>query len=206
VMVTIRKTWQLESPSRGGDVRGRTIDQVGHPVSGALVRLGPFSAITDAAGDYAFTRVPEGQFKLALDRNKLPVAYAWDEKPRALTVTGRSRVNVDLEVIPLNAIRGHVYIDRNGNGLFDDDEGLPNAVVAINGAVTVTSVTGSYAFYNQPPGRFTVRLVVQRLARGLASAAPAELDVELTGDKPLVGVDFKVNRIVVPIIMREIPR
>jgi hypothetical protein len=206
VMVTIRKTWQVESPSRGGEVQGRATDQVGYPVSGALVRLGPYSAITDKAGDYRFTRVPDGEFELALDKNKLPVAYAWDEKPRALTVTGRSQVNVDLRVIPLNAIRGHVYVDHNGNGHFDEGEGIPNAVVAVDGAVTATSMTGAYGFYNQAPGRYTIRLDVKRLAKSLAPASPAELDVALTGDQPLTGVDFTVEQKDMPIIMRAIAR
>lgn len=206
VMVTIRKTWQIESPARGGDIRGRAIDQAGYPVSGALVRLGPYSAITDEAGDYKFTRVPDGQFELALDKNKLPAAYAWDEKPRSLTVTRGSRERVDVQVIPLNAIRGRVYLDRNRNGHFDEDEGVPNAVVTVNGSVTATTATGSYAFYNQPPGRYKVRLDVPRLAKGLAPASPAELDVELTGDRPLLGVDFTVEKKDMPIIMREIPR
>jgi hypothetical protein len=205
-MITIRKTWQIESPSRGGDVRGRAIDQMGHPVSGALVRLGPYSAITDAAGEYGFTRVPDGDFALALDKNKLPVAYASDEQPRALTVTGRSRETLDLQVIPLNAIRGRVYIDRNGNGHFDEGEGVSNAVVAVDGAVTATSVTGLYAFYNQPPGRYTIRLDVQRLPKGLALASPAELPAELTGDQPVVDVDFKVEKKDMPIIMRSLAR
>jgi hypothetical protein len=206
VMVTIRKSWQLESPSRGSDVRGRAIDQAGRPVPGALVRLGPYSTITDAGGEYGFTRVPAGEFELALDRNKLPVAYAWDEKPRALTIGGSSREQIDLQVIPLNTIRGRVYIDRNANGHFDEGEGVPNAVVAVDGAVTATSVTGSYAFYNQPPGRYTIRLDVPRLAKGLVPASAAELDVELTGDHPLMGVDFKVEKKDMPILMREIPR
>ena len=206
VMVTIRKTWQLESPARGGEVRGRAIDQAGHPVPGALVRLGPYSAITDEAGDYAFTRVPDGQFELALDRNKLPAAYALDEKPRPLTVTRGSREHVDLQVIPLNAIRGRVYLDRNHNGFWDEGEGIPNAVVAVNGSVTATTATGSYAFYNQPPGRYTIRLDVQRLPKGLAPASPAELAVELTPDYPLIGLDFTVEKKDMPIIMREIPR
>ncbi len=206
VMVTIRKTWQIESPARGGDIRGRTIDQAGHPVSGALVRLGPYSAITDEAGHYEFTRVPDGQLELALDKNKLPAAYAWDEKPRRLTVTRSSRERVDVHVIPLNAIRGHVFQDRNRNGRVDEDEGLPNAVVAVNGSVTATSATGSYAFYNQPPGRYKIRLDVPRLAKGLAPVTPAELDVELTGHRPLLGVDFRVEKRDMPIIMREIPR
>ena len=111
-----------------------------------------------------------------------------------------------MQVIPLNAIRGRVYLDRNRNGQFDEGEGIPNAVVAVDGAVTATSATGSYAFYNQPPGRYTIRLDVQRLAKGLAPASPAELDVELTGDQPLVGIDFKVEKKDMPIIMREIRR
>jgi hypothetical protein len=206
VMVTFRKTWQIESPARGGDIRGRTIDQAGYPVSGALVRLGPYSAITDEAGNYKFTRVPDGQFELGLDKNKLPAAYAWAEKPRPLTVTRRSRERVDVQVIPLNAIRGHVYLDRNRNGRLDDNEGIPNAVVAVNGSVTATSATGAYAFYNQPPGRYKIRLDVPRLPKGLAPLTPAEMDVELTGDRPLLGVDFGLEKRDMPIIMREIPR
>jgi hypothetical protein len=206
VMVTVRKTWRLESPSRGGDVRGRALDQVGQPVSGALVRLGPYSAITDAAGGYGFARVPDGDFELSLDRNKLPAAYAWDEKPRPLTVTRSSRQNIDLQVIPLNAIRGRVYLDRNGNGRYDEDEGVPNVVVGVDGRVTATSATGTYAFYNQPPGRYTIRLDLQRLARGLAATSPARLDVELTGDQPVSGVDFVVAKKDMPVIMQEIRR
>jgi hypothetical protein len=204
VMVTIRKTWQVESPSRGGEVQGRAIDQLGDPVSGALVRLGPYSAITDKTGDYRFARVPDGDFELALDKNKLPVSYAWDETPRALAVTGQSHVKVDLQVIPLNSIRGHVYIDRNGNGHFDEGEGISNAVVAADGALTATSATGAYGFYNRAPGGYTIRLDVKRLSKGLASASLAELDVALTGNQPLVGVDFKVEKKDMPIIMRVI--
>jgi protocatechuate 3,4-dioxygenase beta subunit len=206
VMITIRKTWQLASPARGGEVRGRAIDQAGFPVPCALVRLGPYRAITDAAGGYQFTRVPDGPFDLALDKDKLPAAYALDEKPRPLTVTRGTREQVDLQVIPLNAIRGRVYLDRNHNGFWDEGEGIPNAVVAVNGSVTATTADGTYAFYNQPPGHYTVRLDVQRLPKGLAPASPAELDAQLTPDYPLIGFDFTVERKDMPIIMREIPR
>jgi len=206
VMVTIRKTWRVESPSRGGEVQGRASDQMGHPVSGALVRLGPYSAVTDQAGDYRFARVPDGEFALALDKAKLPVSYAWDEEPRALSVTGHSHQNVDLEVVPLNAIRGHVYVDKNGNGHFDEGEGVPNVVVAVGDAVTATGVTGAYGFYNQAPGPYTVRLVTTRLAKGFASGSPVALDVVLAGDQPLVGVDFTIEKKDMPIMMRAIVR
>ena len=57
-----------------------------------------------------------------------------------------------------------------------------------------------------PPGRYTVRLLVPRLAKGLAPVSPAELAVELTADRPLTGVDFTVEKRDMPIIMKEIPR
>jgi hypothetical protein len=76
----------------------------------------------------------------------------------------------------------------------------------VDGAVTATGVTGAYGFYNQAPGRYIIRLDATRLAKGLASASPLELDVTLVGDQPLVGVDFKVERKDMPIIMRAIVR
>lgn len=206
VMITLRKSWQVRSPSRGGEVRGRTVDQAGHPVPGALVSLGPYSTITDAAGAYRFSRVPGGEFELGLDRSKLPVSYAWDESPRSLTVAGSSRAIVDLEVTPLNTIRGRVYVDRNHNGRFDNGEAVAKAVVTMDGRVTATGPTGAYAFYNQPPGRYTIRLDVPRLANGLFPTSPAALQVELTGDRPLAGADFVVEERDMPILMRKLPR
>ena len=119
--------------------------------------------------------------------------YAWDEQPRPLTVTGRSRAKVELHVIPLNTMSGRVYIDRNGNGRFDENEGVPGAVISVNESVTATDVTGTYDFYNQPPGRYIMRLDVPRLAKGLAPASAAALDVELTDSQPFGGVDFIVD-------------
>jgi hypothetical protein len=121
-------------------------------------------------------------------------------------VTRGSREHVDLQVIPLNVIRGRVYLDGNHNGRWDEGEGIPNAVVAVNGSVTATTASGSYAFYNQPPGRYTIRLDVQRLAKGLAPASPAQLAAELTPDDPLIGLDFTVEKKEMPVIMREIRR
>lgn len=122
-----------------------------------------------------------------------------------MKVTGRSRAHVELQVIPLNTMSGRVYIDRNGNGHFDEAEGVAGAVIAVNGSVTATSPTGTYAFYNQPPGRYTMRLDALRLAKGLAPTSPAALDVELTDNHPLAGIDFILAMHDMPIIMRELP-
>jgi hypothetical protein len=205
-MLTFRKTWQVQSPSRGGVVSGYALDQTGAPVSGARVSLGPYSTMTDERGAYAFRRVPQGELDLSLDKDGLPADYALDEKPQRLSVMRGQTSSVTLQVIPLSAIRGRVYQDRNRNARFDEGEGVANAVVAVNGAVTATGPTGSYAFYNQAPGRYQIRLDVQRLAKGIAAASPAVLDVELTAERPFLGADFLVERRDMPVIMRDIDR
>ena len=206
VMMTVRKDWQLSSPSRGGEVHGRALDQAGAAVSGALVRLGPYSTITDDTGAYGFTRVPNGPFELLLDRDKLPAAYGLDEAPRPLVLTRGSRTVVDLHAIPLNAIRGRVYQDRNGNARFDEGEGVVGAVIAIGATVTATTEHGAYAFYNQPPGRHAIRLDAARLAKGLSPLSPATRNADLLADRPLLDVDFVVEFKDRPILMRELPR
>ena len=88
---------------------GRVLDDAGRPVLGAGVKLGPYTAETDASGAYAFRYVPAGGYDLGLDRNALPADVAWDGREERLTLAVRSRISADLHVAPLNSIHGRVY-------------------------------------------------------------------------------------------------
>ena len=67
--------------------------------------------------------MPAGSFDLGLDALRLPAQYSSDGVRQHLDVTG-ARTTVDLHAVPLHAIHGHVYIDRNGNGQFDPTRGF----------------------------------------------------------------------------------
>jgi len=200
----LRRSWDVATPSRGGEVSGLVLDYVGRPVPGARVRLGPYSTDADAGGAYVFTHVPRGEFELSLDPNFLPADYAWDGRARHLEVAPSSRLINDLVVAPLGAIHGRVFADRNGNGRFDPGEGVANAVLALGDRVTATDRDGAYDFYNLVPGPYVVRLDAARLPAAFEAPASVSLAVDLRDDRPVTGADFLVRAKVKPVIWRDI--
>jgi hypothetical protein len=206
LLVMVRKRWDVETPARGGDVQGQVLDEAGEPVSNALVRLGSYKAVSDSDGRYRFPRVPTGVLPLSLDREKLPVSYAWAGTPEPITVTPRTRATTDFHVIPLNTISGHVYQDLNGNGVFDEGEGVARAVVSLDRATTATDEQGRFSFYNQPPGGWTIRVDVSRLVPRLEPVGGGQREIELRPDRPLLGVDLAVHSVDKPVLMQELPR
>jgi hypothetical protein len=206
--VMLRKGWTVATPAAGGEVRGRVADQTGRAVAGARVKLGEYTANTDAAGVYVFRHLPRGSYDLALDPGFLPADFAWDGREIRLVVTPSSRVDANLLVTPLNAIHGRVYCDRNKNHRFDAGDGVAGAVVHLidqaNERVTVTDAEGAYSFYNLPPGPYLLRIDRERLPTSYELTGSTDLTVTLPDDRPVTGADFLVLPKVKPIIWREI--
>lgn len=183
------KTLDLATPARGALVAGRVLDDLGSGVAGARVKLGPYTADTDALGGYTFPHVPRGTYELSLERSLVPADYAWDGRGEVLTVTSSRPVSVNLRVTPLNAIHGRVYVDRNANGRFDAGEGVRGAVLHAADRVTATDQEGAYSFYNLWPGAYEVEL------RGVPAAFQIDLaatTVTLIDGAPVTGADFRV--------------
>ena len=199
-----RRTFNVSTPATGGSIHGAVRDYIGQPVAGVRVRLGPYGTDTDCDGRYAFAHVPNGEFELSVDPAFLPADYAWDGRSRRMKVTASSRLVSDLLVAPLNAIHGRVYVDRNGNGRFDPDEGVPGAVLRLGGLVTASGADGAYDFYNLPLGSHTVTLDADRLPAGFSPGARKTLTVELRDDQPVTGVDFIVTATTKPVNWRRI--
>src|SRR5262249_30224301 len=159
------------TPARGAVVTGRVIDPLGHPVRDAIVKLNDYQTRTDEQGRYAFRHVPGGSYEISLERGSLPADYEAGDLGRRLTPNGRSRAQVDFRVIPLNTITGRVYCDKNGNGVCDAGEGVPGAVLHLNGHATSTDEEGVFTFYNNEPGQYTIRLDIDRLPTSYAPAS-----------------------------------
>jgi hypothetical protein len=191
------KTVDLATPARGAAVAGRVLDDFGRGIAGARVKLGPYTADTDARGSYSFSPVPRGTYELSLERSLLPADYAWDGRGETLTVSSTRAVNVNLRVTPLNAIHGRVYVDRNANGRFDSGEGVRGAVLRAGDRLTATDQSGSYSFYNLWPGAYEVRL------QSVPESFQIEIQiipVTLLDGAPVTGADFRVKPRDKPII------
>jgi hypothetical protein len=148
--------------------------------------------------------VPTGECDLSLDPAFLPADYAWDGRSRRLKITSSSRVVADLLVAPLNAIHGRVYVDRDGNGRFDPDEGVLGAVVRLGTLVTATGADGAFDFYNLPLGSHTVTLETDRLPAAFSAGLRSSITAELRDDRPVTGADFIVTARAKPVNWRRI--
>jgi hypothetical protein len=191
------KTVDIATPARGAEVSGCVLDEAGRGVAGARVRLGTYSADTDAAGAYTFKHVPRGEYELALDQHLLPADFAWDGRAERLSVTSTRTRRANLRVTPLNAIHGRVYVDRNKNDRFDAGEALGGAAVRVGDRLTATDDEGRYSVYNLWPETYVIRL------QGLPADVEApvlEQTVTLMDGAPVVGADFRVVPKVKPIM------
>jgi SdrD B-like protein len=204
IKIMLQHVMNVSTPKRGGEVRGRVVDELARPVAAARVKLGPYTTDSLADGTYLFRDLPRGEYDLALDESHLPADYAWDGRQQRLAVLPSSRLQLDLVVTPLNAIHGRVFADRNANGRFDEGEAVSGVVLRVQDRATMTDRDGAYSFYNLWPGAYVIRLDAARLAAGLEAAWATELAVTLVDGRPVTGADFLVAGKAKAIIWKEI--
>lgn len=131
---------------------------------------------TDANGHYEFRNLKPGVYTL---REEQPAGYLQGGQKAgsgggddSLTDTissiaiaaGKSLVDYDFCEIPPADISGHVFVDRDGDCLFDSDEApIAGAKVTLYDAAgaavatTSTDASGRYQFRNLKPGTYTLR-------------------------------------------------
>jgi SdrD B-like domain/Carboxypeptidase regulatory-like domain len=204
----VRKSWDVNTPARGGLVTGRVIDSSGAPVTRIVVRLGRFRTETGTMGEFVFERVPPGTYKLAVDTESLPADLEPAEKERELRVHAGSRLARELVVAPLGTIHGRVFVDRNGNGVADAGEGVKGAVVRLGDSrLTLSRDDGRYAFHNLEPGHYQVELVFakERTPQLEPEGGPTR-GMDLDAQSRTTTADFKVTERDKPIVIQRLQR
>ncbi|MHB1458766.1 MAG: stalk domain-containing protein [Armatimonadota bacterium] len=193
--IMLRKSWPMQTAARGGEVSGRVTDLYGKPAPEIEVLLGGYRALTDTDGRYKFTRVPSGAYTVKLDEGSLSAALQADKGLHPLVINNHSREVVDFHVIPLNSILGCVYIDNNSNSQYDVGEGIKLVVLRLNNSATTSDGSGSFGFYNLPPGKHVVRLDVAKLPVDLAPDSPVEVTIQLEENKTVTGLEFRLKKV-----------
>jgi hypothetical protein len=157
---------KLRTPGR---VRGRVIDAVsGNGVPGALVRLGPQAAITDARGQVAFGGVPGGAHRVSLSQETsfADAVFVGDPTLRIdstrghpttfeLAIARSARVDVAVRRVAV----ARTAIEGGADSLVDAGA-LPNVtLVLVGGRDTLyrtTGESGSTSFTDIPPGTWVI--------------------------------------------------
>lgn len=129
--------------------------QIDKPLKDVRVRLNNGVEIqTDVNGLYHFERIEPGDHLIALDmediRANLVSANGLEQN---ITVTPRSIINTSFRLVKSGSLSGRVWYDANGNGKFDEGEGLADIhVITSTGKDTYTDPDGTYLLTELPPG------------------------------------------------------
>ena len=211
------------------DVNRNGVQDPGEPgVAGVPVRLqtpdGKLVAntTTDSHGQYAFSHLPDGTYRVCFDITKLPPQYAdykltrtragnpgQDSAPDPATgCTASSELKPDRTqdltldaglAPPVNRIAARVWSDLNGDGVQTPDEpgiaGVPMKLRTDDGnqaAFTTTDPDGGYAFDDVPDGSYQVCLDLANLPAPVADYIPAKY-VNASAVNPATGCTRSVT-------------
>ena len=159
---------RLRTPGR---VYGRVVDAVsGRGVPGALVRLGPQVAITDADGDVAFGGVPGGEHRLSMSQETSfahavflgdPTVRVDSMRPSPTTfrlaIARGARIDVDAR----RFVAARTAVAGASDSLVDAGP-LSNATLMLAGdrdtLFRTTRSDGRASFTDVPPGRWVVSI------------------------------------------------
>ncbi len=116
---------------------------------------------TDKDGNYQFSFVKDGKHTMSLNLVSVSAEMGTKKRQFIFNTGFLSTVQVDFPLGELGSIEGRVFHDENKNGKIDDDEaGVTNVVLGLNGFLTTTDAQGKFRFANVPSGTYGLQLKI----------------------------------------------
>jgi hypothetical protein len=179
-----------------GSVQGLVMEQSlsgSRPAAGVAVSLAHFrTAVTDAAGHYQFSAVPEGAYEVGLDMEQLPTDYEPGPATTArVSVEPRAIARADFSVVRLTYLTGRIVAPAGTP--------LENLVIRLAGSnhYTTPYQDGSFTFYNLREGEYEFVVDEQTLPEGYLLASPARVRVLASSTNP-AAIEFELKLKPVP--------
>ena len=190
------KSFSFDTPSRGGTIYGKVKDSLGNPVPQIKIKAKNYQVITNEEGEYEFKGITLGDYEVTIVRKTVPARYQAEIVSQSVSLKSGRKNEINFQLIPLSSLIGQIYEDRNNNGKYDSEEGIPGVVLGVDGKITASDSKGSYGFYNLPPGNYRVYLDLERLPNGYEVEGETEKYVEIVYNKTVTGIDFslKINK------------
>ena len=149
-------------------------------VPGISVALAGRRTVTDQNGRYCFEFVYPGTYRLGLDLHQLPADYTPQSDPVIVKLPANANLSQDFAMSLNGTIEGTIFVDLNGDGLWQPDEPRPAWIkVILDGTVEAfTDKRGSFLFADVNLGRHELTIPQSGLIAGLQ--APDTVTVEIT--------------------------
>ena len=166
-------------------------------------------AVTDAAGAYAFEKLPGATYCISLDPTTTPPGFT-PTTPTDVTVPltpGETNRDVDIGFVDYASLGDRVWVDLNCDGVQDNGEpGLPGVRLVLSTpgpdgvcgtaddvyvGEQVSGLDGAYAFTNLVADRYCVDADDSTVPPGMALSSAADpITYDLSAGEDYVGADF----------------
>jgi len=112
---------------------------------------------TDKNGIYSFHFVRSGEHTVNVNLGCIPAEFGTAHMRQVVDTRLFSQARIDFPLEVMGSMSGKVYFDSNNNGEMDEGEdGIPNAVLALNGYLTTTDRRGEFRFANLSSGTYVL--------------------------------------------------
>ena len=182
------------------DTNGNGVQDPGEPglagwtiVLDAVGGTTHLTTVTDAAGNYDFTDLPAGTYRIR--EVAQPGWVQTTVNPADISIVSGSNITgVNFGNFQLGSIAGEKFQDTNGNGVQDPGEpGLAGWTIVLDAVggtthlTTVTDAAGNYDFTDLPAGTYRIREVAQP---GWVQTTVNPADISIMSGSNIAGVDF----------------
>ncbi len=171
--------------------RNKQFDEsIDEPLPNILVRLDEKGqkTFTDLYGYFVMRNIDVGEHTISVEPYTLPKDLLLDGPiSKQVSVVEGGTENVQYVFYSLRVIAGRVFIDKNANGRFDENEGVEGINVNCGSFSTTTDKSGYYIFRNLPAGKVNIAVDKTTLPQGY-EVKKEPLEIELKK-----GTDVKEN-------------
>ncbi|NLW55455.1 MAG: hypothetical protein GX050_02320, partial [Firmicutes bacterium] len=151
-------------------------------LSGITMLIDGRSATTNEEGEYIFSFVPPGIYRVDFNPRSLPADYTPVTGEQVIRIRENENFFLDFGVTLNGSISGLVFIDANGDGVRNEGEtvlGMVEVILEPN-TTTFTAQDGTFFFEGIPLGPHRLRISPESLPPGLKIAVEEGINVLLT--------------------------
>ncbi len=152
-------------------------------LAGITMLIDGRSATTNEEGEYTFSFVEPGIYRVDFNPRSLPADYTPVTGEQVVRIRENEHFFLDFGVTLNGSISGLVFIDSNGDGVHNEGEtvlGMVGVSLDHNTATTFTNADGYFFFENVPLGAHRISISLESLPPGLKPAVAEGIDVLIT--------------------------
>ncbi len=204
--VSLQQSFGLATPPAFGSIDGWVVKDLnadgkmdpGEPgLEDVRVLLGSDREIvTTPEGHFSFARVVPGKQRVLVDLASLPLDWTLGTPVEMVEVGRNKHITVIFPVVAAASIEGRVFIDGNGDGIFQEtEEPLEQIAVILSPGEQFrrTNSDGVFQFEQLLPGPYTVTIYTNDLPKGYELVSPEQVAVPLAAGQNVRDVAFAVR-------------